>query len=250
MIQRCTIARAPLVLATGILFSGCATAQMSAQGTLPQDPLERYNRAMFAFNETVDRALIRPVAVAYDTAVPDVVRLMIGNFFSNLGDVWTGTNNLLQGKPRDAVSDAARVLINSTLGFAGVADLATELGLSKSHEDFGQTLGVWGVPAGPYLVLPLLGPSSLRDAAALPVDWTGDLVRHVGDDPTTNWLYATRLVDVRASLFQGERILEAAALDRYSIIRDGYLQRRRSMVYDGRVPADEDDYKPPPKYED
>ncbi len=242
-------ARDIAALSIAIAASGCATADPTRASSAPDnDPFEPMNRAVYAFNEAIDRTVIRPVAVVYDRVTPDVVRLVVGNVFSNLTDVWTGFNNLLQFKPMSALNDAARVLINTTLGLYGVADLASELGLDKNYEDFGQTLGVWGVPSGPYLVLPFFGPSTVRDAGGLIVDSRYDPVWHAPDTVSRrNTLYGTRLIETRASLLRGDQILEAAALDRYSLLREGYLQRRRNLVYDGNPPRRDDDL---PTYDD
>lgn len=228
---------AATAFAAAVVLPGCATTQ----GANPADPLEPMNRAVFAFNEAADKAVVKPVAQAYDTVVPELFRFLIGNFFSNLGDVWTSVNQLLQGKPREAVSDAARVLINSTLGFAGVADPASEMGFEKHREDFGQTLGRWGVGSGPYLVLPILGPSSLRDGAGLVADYGFDPIGAANSEGVRNNAYLLRAIDTRASLLQAEKVVEGAALDKYSFIRDGYLQRRKSLIWDGDPPASDDD---------
>jgi len=169
---------------------------------------------------------------------PENLRIAIGSVFGNVADLWTAVNQLLQGKPVEAVSDLSRFVLNSTLGLAGLADIATPAGFEKHHEDFGQTLGVWGVPAGPYLVLPLLGPSSLRDAPARIVDAQGDLVLAIDSAGQRNNAYLLRTIDTRAQLLRAERLVEGAALDRYSFIRDGYLQRRRNQVYDGNPPSE------------
>ena len=230
--------------ALALALSGCATAGgTGAQGGQASrvDPLEPFNRAVFGFNEFVDRNALEPAARAYDTVVPELFRFMIGNFFSNVGDVWTAANQLLQGKPREAVSDASRVLINSTLGFLGVADVATEMGLEKHREDFGQTLGRWGVGAGPYLVLPLFGPSSVRDGIGLTADMFADPLREIDSEGRRNNLRAVRILDTRATLLRAGDVVEGAALDKYSFMRDGYLQRRHSQVWDGEPPLEDYD---------
>lgn len=225
--------RVAAVAAVTLLLGGCATAGGPAAG---RDPLEPVNRAVFRFNEEVDRAVLKPVARGYRDVVPEEMRNLVGNFFGNLADLWTAANQLLQGKPGKAASDLSRFVINSTLGFAGIADIATPAGFEKHNEDFGQTLGRWGIPAGPYLVLPLLGPSSLRDAPALVADYRGDLVMAIDSEGRRNNSALLRVVDTRASLLKLERVVEGAALDRYSFVRDGYLQRRRNQVYDGDPP--------------
>lgn len=219
---------------------GCATAEGPRH---PSDPFEPMNRAVYRFNDTLDRALLKPTATAYQRVIPEPMRDMVGNFFGNLSDAWTSVNQLLQGKPGEAASDAWRVAINSTFGLAGLLDVASEAGIEKHNEDFGQTLGRWGLPSGPYLMLPLLGPSSLRDAPGRAVDAFGDPIRLVDSHGRRNNAVVLRFVDDRERLFDAERVLDAAALDRYSFLRDAYLQRRRNLVYDGNPPplSPEDD---------
>ena len=211
----------------------------------PKDPLQAYNRVMFAFNERADQYALKPVAKAYRFITPKPVQFVVGNFFSNLGDLWTGFNNLLQGKGKAAASDTARFFVNSTLGFLGFADVATEMGLEKHNEDFGQTLGWWGVPSGPYFVIPLLGPSTIRDAASRPVDTYGQPYMWQDGHDALKWsLWTVDKVHTRASLLDAEGALNDAALDKYTLIRDGWLARRRNQVYDGD-PPDEDDAADP-----
>ncbi|MGC4404889.1 MlaA family lipoprotein [Methyloversatilis sp. MC4-4] len=222
--------------AAAALFTGCATSGN------PKDPIEGYNRAMFSFNETVDKAVIKPVAQGYDFVVPDPVQTGVSNFFANIADLWTGVNNLLQGKPVDALSDAGRVLVNSTLGILGLFDVATPMGLEKHEEDFGQTLGRWGVGDGAYVVLPILGPRTVRDTVGLAADIYVDPVRdadaHRG---YRNTAIALRAIDTRANLLKAEDALEAAAIDKYAYVRDAYLQHRRSAIHDGNPPREADD---------
>jgi phospholipid-binding lipoprotein MlaA len=215
-----------LSLAAAAVLSACASTSN------PRDPLEGYNRAMFRFNESVDRAVLKPVASTYRKIAPDFVQTGISNFFGNLSDLWSSLNNFAQIKGKDGFKDLTRFAVNSTLGLAGVLDLATPAGLSRHHEDLGQTLGYWGVPAGPYLVLPLLGPSTVRDAVALPGDLWGDPLVHVNDIAWRNTGIALRSVDQRAGLLGFSSLLDDAALDRYQFVRDGYLQRRNSLVLD------------------
>lgn len=221
------------VLAGGL--GGCATTGN------PRDPLEGMNRAVFAFNEGLDKAVIKPAAEAYQTAVPLPGRVGVANFFANVGDLLVGTNNLLQGKPGEAVTDFARVAVNTTVGILGLFDVASELGLERHEEDFGQTLGRWGVPDGPYLVLPFFGSRTLRDTAGLVVDSVYDPVYDVQNVATRNILTGTRIVDARAQLLAAQDVLETAALDRYAYLRDAYLQRRRSLIYDGAPPRIRED---------
>ena len=211
----------------------------------PKDPLQAYNRVMFAFNERADQYALKPVAKAYRFITPKPVQFVVGNFFSNLGDLWTGFNNLLQGKGKAAASDTARFFVNSTLGFLGFADVATEMGLEKHNEDLGQTLGWWGVPSGPYFVIPLLGPSTIRDAASRPVDTYGQPYMWQDGHDALKWsLWTVDKVHTRASLLDAEGALNDAALDKYTLMRDGWLARRRNQVYDGD-PPDEDDAADP-----
>jgi len=222
--------------------SGCAS-------TTPGDPLESFNRGVYSFNSALDSAILKPVATAYKNYVPWGLQEMARNFFSNIDDIFVGINNLLQGKPLAALSDWGRFLLNSTLGFFGIADPATEIGLEKNREDFGQTLGVWGIPTGPYVVLPLFGPSSFRGTTGFVVDWVTDPTGHVIEKTGPRIGAAgLRLVDTRAGLLGATNVLSGAALDEYSFVRNGYLQRRRSMVYDGNPPEvddpEEDEYDP------
>lgn len=229
-----------------LLITGCATLDGPAA---ENDPLESYNRAMFEFNDTVDRYVLKPVATGYDTVTPDPIQKGVSNFFSNLDDITVIFNDLLQLKLLQFLSDTGRLLINSTLGLGGLIDWASDMGLEKHDEDFGQTLGYWGVPAGPYFVMPFLGPSTLRDTPADYVD-----IRYfdpvwqqlhegypvVARDESAAWgLTALRIIDLRASLLKAEKILDEAALDRYSFIREAYLQRRLNQVYDGMPPEPE-----------
>ena len=211
----------------------------------PKDPLQAYNRVMFAFNERADKYALKPVAKAYRFITPKPVQFVVGNFFSNLGDLWTGFNNLLQGKGKAAASDTARFFVNSTLGFLGFADVATEMGLEKHNEDLGQTLGWWGVPSGPYFVIPLLGPSTIRDATSRLVDVYGQPYMWQDGHEALKWsLWTVDKVHTRASLLDAEGALNDAALDKYTLMRDGWLARRRNQVYDGD-PPDEDDAADP-----
>lgn len=220
--------RNALALAAGaaVLLSGCATA------TNPKDPFEKFNRAMFSFNDAVDRTALKPTATFYRNYTPDFVQTGVGNFFGNLSDLWSSVNNFAQLKGQDGLNDFTRFAVNSTLGLVGVLDIATPAGLRKHNEDLGQTLGYWGVPSGPYLMLPILGASTVRDTIALPGDFWGDPWDHVNDIPWRNGGILLRAVDQRASVLDASNLLEDAALDRYEFIRDGYLQRRNSKVLD------------------
>jgi phospholipid-binding lipoprotein MlaA len=222
-----------LLLVTALVgLSGCATT-----GGSSGDPLEGYNRFMFGINDGLDRAIIKPVASGYKAVMPEFARTGVTNFFANLGDIWIGINNILQGKVGAGVSDLGRFAINSTVGIVGLIDVASKAGLEKHNEDFGQTLGRWGMGSGAYVVLPLLGPSNVRDGfSRLVVDWHGDPLWYVNNIPTRNELIGARIVDDRANLLDVSRLAEEAALDHYAYVRDAYLQRRRSLIYDGDPP--------------
>ncbi len=222
-----------LVVLLPLLMTACASTDTLSGD--PRDPFERYNRSMFRFNTALDDNVIKPVATGYADYVPSVIRTAVGNFFGNLGDVWTALNNYLQGKPRDGSSDLGRVALNSTFGLLGLIDVATPMGLPKHDEDLGQTLGVWGVKSGPYLVLPVYGSSTLRDGLAKPVDvFYGDALNYAGNQRVENTARLLRLIDDRAAYLGSTSLLESAALDPYQFYRDAYLQRREARVRDGR----------------
>jgi phospholipid-binding lipoprotein MlaA len=223
--------------------AGCATIPKDQRD--PRDPYESFNRGVYKFNDRLDRAVLRPTARAYRTVVPVFVRTSIGNFFSNLNDVRVVINQTLQGKFTTAYADFGRVAINSTLGVLGLFDIASEAGIEKHQEDFGQTLGWYGIPDGPYLMLPLFGPSNARDTVGFGVDWFADPVYYV--DPA-GWRYGLgggRIVNRRADLLDATDVLKTT-LDPYQFARDAYLQRRRNLVYDGKPPMDKDELLPPP----
>ncbi len=219
---------AVVLLLGAALLGGCA----SGPNAHPRDPLEPFNRGVSEFNEAVDGAVLKPVATAYRDVTPDLVRTGVSNFFGNLRDVWSALNATLQLKPRAAAENALRVGVNTAFGFGGLLDIASEMGIERTTLDFGQTLGRWGVPSGPYLVLPIFGPSTFRDAAGFGVESKGDLVSKVDHIPTRNSLYALRAVETRANLLRATTMLEGAALDKYSFTRDIYLQRRQSLIDD------------------
>ena len=198
------------------------------------DPLEPMNRAIFEFNEIVDDNVLKPIAKGYKYVTPDPVEVGISNFFSNLGEIGTITNDLLQLKFAQAGRDTMRFFLNSTLGIFGIFDVATPLGLSKNKEDFGQTLGFWGVPDGPYLVLPFLGPSSFRDGPSMIVDYELSPVEQLHHEER-QVLQTLDIVDTRARLLRATKILDTAAKDKYIFIRESYLQKRESQVNDGNV---------------
>ena len=228
--------------------SGCATtgsppasADAPAARTAPGDPWENWNRKVYAFNDAIDTAVIRPVATVYANLVPQPIRTGITNFYGNFADMWSAVNNLLQGKVADTAQDVARVSTNTLFGIGGLFDVATELGLDSQREDFGQTLGRWGVGPGPYVVWPFLGPSTLRDSAALPLDRTIGPALAFSDQSTQYSLTFLGLLNERANLLPTTQMLDDMALDKYVFIRDAYLQRRRSLVYDGNEPESEDE---------
>lgn len=217
-------AAAALALA---LLQGCATGPNAN----PADPLEPFNRTMFSFNDGLDRTIVKPAATAYQKITPSPVRTGVTNFFGNISDAWSVVNNLLQFKPEQAGDSLARVILNTTFGLGGLLDLATAANIPKHTADFGQTLGVWGLTSGPYLVLPVLGPSSVRDSVGLLVDIQGDLVTQGVDNvPTRNSLIVLRAINRRANVLGAGDVLDQAALDKYSFTREVYLQRRRSLV--------------------
>ncbi|MDP2707224.1 MAG: VacJ family lipoprotein [Burkholderiales bacterium] len=223
------------------LFAGCASTNN------PRDPLEPLNRAVYQFNDGLDKVVMKPVATVYREALPDFVRTGVTNFFSNLYDILTALNSLLQGKIADAASDVGRIAVNTTIGIAGLFDVATEIGLEKHKEDFGQTLGRWGIGDGPYLQIPFLGPSSIRDAVGTFVDVKVDPIGWIWRDhiATRNSLWGLYFVNLRAILLDSTKILEEAALDPYEFQRDAYLQRRRNLVYDGNPPTQKDEDEMP-----
>lgn len=231
-----------LLLALSILFSsGCASVDVADE----RDPLEGFNRAVYAFNDDFDRSIAKPLATGYEKVVPAPVNNSISNFFSNLDDVVVLVNDILQLKFEQTLSDLGRITFNTTFGLFGLFDVATHMDLPKHNEDFGQTLGYWGVGSGPYLVLPFFGPRTLRDGIALPVDWEIDPLYQIKDDETRWGAIGLRVIDDRASLLRASRILDTAALDPYVFMRDAYLQRRENLVYDGNPPQQEiDDFDP------
>jgi phospholipid-binding lipoprotein MlaA len=227
-----------------LLALAVVTAAAHAQSA--NDPFERANRAIFGFNEALDSAVLTPVAKGYQAAVPELVRSGVTNFFGNFGDGWSAINNLLQGKGEAAGTMVMRVAANTLFGIGGLFDVASDLGMERSTEDFGQTLGRWGMPAGPYLVWPLLGPSTARDTLGRPLDlaWSPSLV--INDGGVNIGLSALNLIDTRAGLLSASRVVDGIALDKYTFIRDAYIARRRNLVYDGNPPELPEDNEPAP----
>ena len=215
-----------LALAVSTALGGCAT------GPNPRDPYESFNRSVFKFNDAIDQVALKPAATAYKQVLPTFVQTGVSNFFGNLSDLWSAVNNLLQGKGQDGMSDVTRFAVNSTLGLGGLLDIGSPAGLHKHNEDFGQTLGAWGVGSGPYLMLPLLGPSTVRDTAAIPLDIAADPWAYKEPVAWRNVGIAVRAVDQRAAVLDASNLMEEAALDRYEFIRDGFLQRRQSRITD------------------
>ena len=227
---------AQLALAASVLLVGCASAPTAN----PKDPWESMNRSVASFNDKVDDNVLKPVATGYRNVVPDLVQTGVRNVFNNFADMWSTVNNLLQLKPLNTAESLGRVVVNTVFGIYGIFDVATYIKLERHPEDFGQTLGYWGVPNGPYLVLPLFGPSTLRDGASLPVDFAVSPTQYINDIPTRNQVFALRLVSKRAELLKSGNMLEEASIDKYSFTRDAYLQYRRSQIYDGNPPDEED----------
>ncbi|MDM0038189.1 VacJ family lipoprotein [Variovorax sp. J22G21] len=217
-----------------VLMTGCATGPYAN----PADPLEPLNRSISRFNDGVDEAVLIPAATAYRNVLPSPVRTGVNNFFGNLGDVWSFANSVMQLRLQNSAETFMRVNVNTLFGLGGLLDIATEAGIDRHKEDFGQTLGRWGVPSGPYLVLPVLGSSTVRDAAALPIDSKGDLVWAVHDIPVRNSMYVLRVVDMRSNFLRATQLLGDAALDKYSFTRDVYLQRRANEIYNGDPPGE------------
>ncbi len=228
-----------LALVLGVaLLQGCASAPGAAVD--PRDPWEGMNRKVYAFNEKLDEAVLKPVAQTYVDVLPSFVRTGVRNFMGNLGDVWTFVNATLQLKGQVAAETFMRVAVNSTLGLYGVLDIASEAGIEKRKEDLGQTLGFWGVKSGPYVMLPVLGPATLRDTAALPVDWQASPSQYFHDAASRMGVALLNATETRAGLLKAGDAVRAASLDPYSFVRDAWLQKREFDVYDGNPPSDFD----------
>jgi len=214
------------VVAIALALGGCA----STAANDPRDPFEGFNRAMFTFNDKLDQVALKPAATVYKDVTPSFVQTGVGNFFGNIGDIWSAVNHLLQGNLEYGVTGVMRVAVNTVLGFAGVLDISSEAGLTRHKADFGQTLGRWGVHSGPYVVLPLFGSSTVRDTAALPADIYGNIWTYKDPVRWRNVGAVVRLVDQRAALLDASNLVEDVALDKYQFVRDAYLQRRASQI--------------------
>jgi phospholipid-binding lipoprotein MlaA len=221
--------------ALAALLGGCAGAPSKA------DPFEPMNRAMYQVHDALDTAVAKPVAEGYKAVVPRFVRTMVANVFNNIDDLFSAVNGLLQGKPEKAGNDLGRVLVNTFFGFGGLIDVASDAGIERGNEDFGQTFAVWGFPQGPYLFVPLFGPTTVRDGTGVLVRIALGPVGYVPDVPLRNSLYGLGYVDLRAQALEASSIVDTAALDRYLFIRNAYLQRRRYLVYDGKPPPEAED---------
>jgi phospholipid-binding lipoprotein MlaA len=230
-----------LVVGLALLLGGCASTQSlvkDARGGpgARLDPWENWNRKVFAFNEGLDENILKPVATGYAKVVPQFVRRGVDNFFSNAADAWSAVNNVLQGKPEPAFTDVVRFTTNTVLGFFGILDIASEFGLEHHYEDFGQTLGRWGFGPGAFVMLPLLGPSTVRDTLALPLDRTASPALYISSGSYQFGIVGLQIINTRANLLGASKVIDDIALDKYTFIRDAYLQRRRSLIFDGDAP--------------
>lgn len=237
------VSRRIAIVFVSFLMAACASIPEGTQRS-KVDPWEPMNRNIFEFNQKLDKYALKPVSQTYQFVVPEFFRDGISNMFSNISDVYTAGNNVLQGKPKEALDDVCRVIVNTTFGIAGFFDVASQGGIDKHKEDFGLTLGHWGIGNGPYLVLPVLGESSVRDTVGWVVDIQTDiLLQQVSNIPVRNSITALRLVDIRTKLLGATDLLDEAAFDKYTFTRDAYLQRRYSRIYDGNPPPvlDDDD---------
>ncbi|MFY9260434.1 MAG: VacJ family lipoprotein [Gallionella sp.] len=222
-----------LILISSLALTACG----SVPNKNPADPFESFNRGVYSFNDKVDKGLAKPLAKGYHAVMPDTGKIMVSNFFSNLDDVLVTFNDLLQFKLKQGFSDGMRVLVNTTIGIGGLVDVASDR-LPKHNEDFGQTLGYWGFGDGPYLVLPFLGSSTLRDTLGLYPDSLASPISNTQHIPTRNQMILTKAINRRAQLLENEKLLDEAALDRYQFLRDSYLANRKNLVYDGNPPRE------------
>jgi len=239
------------LVAGAALAGGCATVSPTGSGSAAApaapatpDPWENWNRKVFAFNEGLDAAVLKPVALAYRDVVPSLVRTGVDNLFGNFKDVWSVANHLMQGKVQTSLEMSMRVLTNTLFGLGGLLDPATEMKLERRSEDFGQTLGAWGFSSGPYLVLPVIGPSTVRDALGFAADFRVTYTRLVNADAAVWALTGLEVINIRTSLLGATALIDEVALDKYAFIRDGYISRRRNVLYDGAPPMDAFDDEP------
>ena len=233
--------RAVLFLAgTSALLAGCAAAPSR------DDPFEPWNRAMYEVHQVVDGNIVKPIAEAYVKTMPEQIRTGVSNFFGNIDDIFTGINNVLEGRGNQAGDDFGRVLLNSTFGFGGILDLASMVGINKDKKDFGITFGKWGAPQGPYFFVPLFGPTTVRDGTGVVVRYFLSPIGYINEIPLRNSLYGIGYLDLRAQALSAESVLDTAALDRYRFLRNAYLKNRRYQVYEGKPPPDEDEEEPAP----
>lgn len=224
--------RLAVVAAAAVLFAGCAATPSKV------DPLEPMNRALYRVHDVLDTNIVKPVAEGYVSVVPQFIRTGFANVFNNIDDLFSAVNGLLQGKPDKAGNDLGRVLTNTMLGLGGLIDVATDLGIERGNEDFGQTFAVWGFPAGPYLFIPLFGPTTVRDGTGTLVRIALGPVSYISNVPVRNSIYGVGYIDLRSQALEGGSIVDTAALDRYIFIRNAYLQRRRYLIYDGKPPEE------------
>jgi phospholipid-binding lipoprotein MlaA len=224
--------RLALAAAAAVLLAGCAATPSKV------DPLEPMNRALYQVHDVLDTNIVKPVAEGYVSVVPQFIRTGFANVFNNIDDLFSAVNGLLQGKPEKAGNDLGRVLTNTMLGLGGLIDVATDLGIERGNEDFGQTFAVWGFPQGPYLFIPLFGPTTVRDGTGVLVRIALGPVSYISNVPVRNSIYGVGYVDLRSQALEGGSIVDTAALDRYVFIRNAYLQRRRYLVYDGKPPPE------------
>ena len=233
--------RAVLFLAgTSALLAGCAAAPSR------DDPFEPWNRAMYEVHQVVDGNIVKPIAEAYVKTMPEQIRTGVSNFFGNIDDLFTGINNVLEGRGNQAGDDFGRVLLNSTFGFGGILDLASMVGINKDKKDFGITFGKWGAPQGPYFFVPLFGPTTVRDGTGVVVRYFLSPIGYINEIPLRNSLYGIGYLDLRAQALSAESVLDTAALDRYRFLRNAYLKNRRYQVYEGKPPPEEDEEEPAP----
>jgi phospholipid-binding lipoprotein MlaA len=219
----------------GACLAGCASAPSKV------DPLEPMNRALYGVHDALDSAVVKPVAEGYEVVVPKFMRTAFTNVFNNIDDLFSAVNGLLQGKPDKAGNDLGRVMTNTLFGLGGLIDVATDAGIERGNEDFGQTFAVWGFPQGPYLFIPLFGPTTVRDGTGVLVRIAVGPVGYIPDVPLRNSIYGLGYVDLRAQALDAGDIVDKAALDRYTFIRNAYLQRRRYLIYDGKPPPEAED---------